>query len=93
MTPSDKEAGFLPHTRLDAIRYNYRSKDEADMPFIVNVFNSKKQGKTLITLEIEFNQACNLPFKQIEMLTIAVNMGDKPVDIELVKRDPKHVLD
>lgn len=51
------------HTRLDAVRYNYRSKDEADLPFTMNVFNSKKQNKNVITLEIELNSSCNLSFK------------------------------
>jgi len=40
---------------LDAIRYNYRSKDESDLPFTLNVFNSKKGNKSVITLEIEAN--------------------------------------
>lgn len=62
ISASDKESGFPPHTRLDAVRYNYRSKDEADLPFTVNVFNSKKQNKVVITLEIEMNQNCNLNF-------------------------------
>ena len=73
------------HTRLDLVRYNYRSKDEADLPFSVNAFNSKKQGKSVITLEIELNQNCNLKFKQLERVTLALNMGDRAVDISVQK--------
>ena len=62
------------------------------MPFTVNVFNSKKQNKTVITLEVEVNQSCNLSFKSLQMVHILVNMGDKPVDIEIVKRVPTHEL-
>ena len=40
--PKKNDQGFPIHTRLDAVRYNYRSKDESDLPFTVNVFNSKK---------------------------------------------------
>eukprot|EP00347_Sterkiella_histriomuscorum_P011230 403373247 len=84
---SDADQGFPVHTRLDAVRYNYRSKDEADLPFTVNVFNSKKQNKSVITLEIELNQSCNLSFKSLERVTLALNMGgDKAVDIEVVKK-------
>jgi len=43
-------------TKLDAVRYRYTSKGEEDLPFMVNVFNSKKQGKQVVTLEIEYNQ-------------------------------------
>lgn len=39
---ADKDSGFPVQTRLDAVRYTYRSKDDQDMPFTVNVFNSKK---------------------------------------------------
>jgi len=62
ITPADKEAGFPTHTRLDAVRYNYRSKDSGDLPFTINVFNSKKQSKTIVTLEVEANMNCNLSF-------------------------------
>jgi len=62
------------------------------LPFTVNVFNSKKQNKTVITLEVEVNQSCNLSFKSLQMVHILVNMGDKPVDIEIVKRVPTHEL-
>lgn len=80
---SDQESGFPTQTRLDAVRYNYRSKEEADMPFTLNVFNSKKQNKTVVTLEIEANQSCNLSFKRLERITVALNLGDRPVDIEV----------
>lgn len=42
-------------TKLDALRYRYTSKDDQDLPFTINVFNSKKQGKNVVTLEIEYN--------------------------------------
>lgn len=80
---ADQEAGFPAQTRLDAVRYNYRSKDEADMPFTLNVFNSKKQSKTVVTLELEANSSCNLSFKRLERVTVALNLGDRPVDIEI----------
>lgn len=32
------------------------------MPFTLNVFNSKKQNKTVVTLELEANQSCSLNF-------------------------------
>lgn len=55
------------------------------MPFTLNVFNSKKQNKSVITLEIEANQSCNLNFKRLERVTVALNLGDRPVDIEIQK--------
>ena len=73
-------------TRLDAVRYTYRSKDEADLPFTLNVFNSKKGSKNVITLEIEANTGCNLGFHKLERVTVALNLGDKPVDIEVLKK-------
>ena len=82
---ADQEQGFPAQTRLDAIRYNYRSKDEADMPFTLNVFNSKKQNKTVVTLELEANQNCSLNFQKLERVTVALNMGDNAVDIEVQK--------
>jgi hypothetical protein len=71
---------------LDAVRYTYRSKDESDLPFTLNVFNSKKQNKNVITLELEANQSCSLGFKNIERVTVALNLGDKAVDIEVLKK-------
>jgi hypothetical protein len=65
------------------VRYNYRSKEDSDLPFTLNVFNSKKQNKTVITLELEANQNCNLSFKKLERVTVALNLGDKAVDIEI----------
>ncbi len=73
------------HTKLDAIRYRYSSKDEADLPFQLNVFNTKKGGKNLITLKIETNQNPNIEFKQLERVSVIVNLGG-PVDIEVVKQ-------
>jgi hypothetical protein len=67
------------------VRYRYTSKDEADLPFIINVFNSKKQNKNVITLEVEANQNCNLGFRSLERVTIAMNLGG-PVDIDLIKK-------
>jgi len=68
------------------VRYTYRSKDEADLPFTINVFNSKKGNKNVITLELEANANCNLGFKHIENVIVGLNLGDKPVDIELIKK-------
>jgi hypothetical protein len=66
------------------VRYNYRSKeDTGDLPFTINVFNSKKQNKNVITLEIEANQNCNLGFKRLERVTVALNLGQGGVDIEI----------
>jgi hypothetical protein len=91
ISPSDKESGFPAQTRLDAIRYTYRSKDEADLPFTINVFNSKKQNKNVITLEIEANQNQSLSFKKIELVTVALNLGDKSVDIEILKKGNQRI--
>ena len=55
------------------------------MPFTLNVFNSKKQNKTVVTLELEANQNCNLAFTKLERVTVALNMGDRAVDIEIQK--------
>lgn len=82
---ADAESGFPAQTRLDAVRYNYRSKEESDLPFTLNVFNSKKQNKTVVTLELEANQSCNLSFQRLERVTVAINLGEKPVDIEVQK--------
>ena len=68
------------------MRYNYRSKeDSGDLPFTVNVFNSKKQNKNVITLELEANQNCNLGFKRLERVTLALNLGESAVDVEVQK--------
>jgi hypothetical protein len=55
------------------------------MPFTLNVFNSKKGAKNVITLELEANQNCNLSFKRLERVTVALNLGSQPVDIEVQK--------
>ena len=39
---ADQSTGLPPQTRIDAVRYRYTSKDDADLPFTLNVFNSKK---------------------------------------------------
>lgn len=79
--------GISAQTRLDALRYRYTSKTEEDLPFTINVFNSKKQGKNVITMEIEYNQNQeNLKFKSLENVTIGLNMGDGQADIELLKQ-------
>jgi hypothetical protein len=67
------------------VRYNYRSKEESDMPFTLNVFNSKKASKSVVTLEIEANANCNLTFKRLERVTVALSLGDRAVDIEIQK--------
>ena len=70
------------------MRYRYTSKAEEDLPFTINVFNSKKAGKNEVTLEIEYNQnQGNLKFKVLENVTICLSMGDAgtEVDIELLK--------
>jgi len=74
---SRDDEGLSAQTRLDALRYRYTSKGEEDLPFTINVFNSKKQGKTVVTMEIEYNQNSeNLGFKQLDNVTIGVSMGD-----------------
>ena len=75
ISAADGEAGFVPHTRLDAVRYRYTSKDDSDLPFTVNVFNSKKQNKTVVTLEVEPKDDCNLGFKTLSHVTIAMGLG------------------
>lgn len=40
LVPNDTEAGFPANTRIDAVRYKFSSKDESDLPFIINIFNS-----------------------------------------------------
>lgn len=42
----------------------------------------------MITLEIELNQNCNLKFKQLERVTLGLNMGDRAVDINVQKTSP-----
>ena len=84
--PSDTNSGFPAQTRLDAVKYTYRSKEEADLPFTLNVFNSKKQSKNIITLELEANTSCNLNFKGFERITVAMNLGDGAVDIDVLKK-------
>lgn len=80
--------GISAQTRLDALRYRYTSKTEEDLPFTINVFNSKKQGKNVITMEIEYNQNQeNLKFKSLDNVTIGLNMGDSLADVELMKQD------
>ena len=39
----------------------------------------------MITLELEANQNCNLSFKKIERVTVGLNLGSSPVDIEVQK--------
>lgn len=39
----------------------------------------------MITLEVEANQNCNLGFKTLERITIAMNLGGA-VDIEILKK-------
>jgi len=41
----DQEEGMSTQSRIDALRYRYTSKSEEDLPFTINVFNSKKAGK------------------------------------------------
>jgi hypothetical protein len=48
--------GISTQTKLDVLRYRYTSKSETDLPFTINVFNSKKQGKNVITMEVEYNK-------------------------------------
>ena len=86
--PEDEAEGLSTQTRLDVIRYRYTSKSEDDLPFTINVFNSKKQGKNVVTMEIEFNtNQENLSFKILENVTIGLNLGDDAVDIELLKQN------
>lgn len=88
---ADQDSGFPAQARIDAVRYRYTSKDEADLPFSVNVFNAKKGNKNLITLEVEANQNCKLGFQRLERVTIAMNLGGAS-DIEVVKKG-NHALD
>lgn len=39
----------------------------------------------MFTLEIEANQACNLGFKRLERVTLALNLGEGGADIEVQK--------
>jgi hypothetical protein len=64
MICSSDDNGFPAGARLDAVRYRYASKEEADVPFTINVFNSKKGGKSQITIEAESNtENSSLGFK------------------------------
>ena len=38
----DDNEGISTQTKLDALKYRYTSKGEEDLPFTINVFNSKK---------------------------------------------------
>ena len=87
--PSD-ENGFPAHSRLDAIRYRYMSKDAKDLPFTINIFTSKKNNKNVITFEVEYNKECNLNFKKFERITIAMNTG-AGVDIDILKKGNNQV--
>ena len=79
-------------TKLDALHYRYTSKSEEDLPFTVSVFNSKKAGKNVITMEVEFNQAQdNLSFKELENITIGVNMSED--DVEVTTSDANYEKD
>ena len=69
--------GISTQTKLDVLRYRYTSKSETDLPFTINVFNSKKQGKNVITMEVEYNKNQeNLRYKKLDRVTIGLNMGD-----------------
>jgi hypothetical protein len=37
-------------------------------------------------LEVEFNQNCNLGFKSLERVTVAMNLGGGAVDIDVLKK-------
>ena len=67
------------------MRYRYTSKNESDLPFTLNVFNSKKQNKNVITLELEANENCSLNFKNLERVSVGLNLGG-PVDINILKQ-------
>lgn len=90
---ADKTQGFPAQTRLDAVKYRYTSKEEKDLPFTVNVFNSKKGNKNVITIEVEANGECNLGYQKLERLTVCMNMGASVVDIEIQKKAPSHSID
>ena len=47
--------GLSSQTKLDALRYRYTSKNEEDLPFTFSIFNSKKQGKNVVSIELEYN--------------------------------------
>lgn len=50
------------------------------------MFNSKKQNKNVITIELEANKDSNLGFKTLERVTIAMNLGSGAVDIDILKQ-------
>jgi hypothetical protein len=54
----------------------------------VGVFNSKKGNKNVITLEIEFNETCNLTFSKIERVGVCMGLGNIQSlnDIEVIKK-------
>lgn len=84
------EERFSTQTKLDALRYRYTSKEEDDLPFTINVFNSRKQGKNLITIEVEYNQnQSNLKFSKLGEVKIYLSMGDgsQEVDLEVTKQE------
>ena len=47
--------GLSSQTKLDALRYRYTSKNEEDLTFKFSIFNSKKQGKNVVSIELEYN--------------------------------------
>ena len=69
---------------MDAVRYRYTSKDEGDLPFTVNVFNSKKGGKTNVQIEVEWNHSSNLAYQEFESLQLVIPLGG---EVELLKGD------
>ncbi len=79
---SDQGSGFATHQKLAAIQYRYSSKEESDVPFTLNAFNSKKGTSSVITLELEHNADCNLQFKKFERVTVAVRIGDSQLEIQ-----------
>lgn len=88
MQPNDAAQGFPANTRLDALRYKLSSKeDESHLPFVINIFNSQKGSKKVISVQVEINP--ETPFKLPEgfdSLVLAFNMQEQ-VDLEPVKRD------
>jgi hypothetical protein len=90
ISANDADAGFSANTRLDAIRYKYSSKEESDVPFMVNIFNSQKGAKKVISVQVEHNSDNGLDFKKgFESIVIAFNLQEQ-IDLEPVKKDHGH---
>lgn len=63
------------------LRFTYKSAKEEDLPFTINVFNSKNQGKTNVTLELELTEECSLCFSKLESIQVYINVDSRDYQV------------